>query len=141
MTEQGFLNLRAESAEDIAPLSAVVQDMALMAGDVGFDPKSRRVLILGNRFRWEAPDPPTRMRSMLRIEFVDRAQRKDWPALGEEVFSLLAIEAEEEADGRGVLTLLFSGGPSLRLEVEVIDMTLTDVAGPWEAVRRPEHPA
>ncbi|MFN7176136.1 MAG: DUF2948 family protein, partial [Thermaurantiacus sp.] len=111
------------------------------AGDVGFDPKARRVLVLGNRFRWEAPDPPMRMRSMVRFEFIDRAQRKDWPLLGDEVFSLLAIEAEERAGGRAGLTLVFSGGPTLRLEAEVIDVTLVDLAGPWEASSTPRHEA
>jgi hypothetical protein len=141
MTEARFLSLRAESADDLQPLSALVQDMALMAGDVGYDARARRLLILGNRFRWEAPDPPTRMRAMLRFEFVDRVQRRLWPVLGEEVFSLLAIEAEEAADGRAILTLAFSGGPTLRLETEVIDVTLVDLAGPWEAVATPRHEA
>jgi hypothetical protein len=139
VTEPKFLHLRAESLEDVPPLSAVLQDMALMAGDIGYDPKARRVLILGNRFRWEAPEAPERMRSMVRIEFVNRAQRRDWPALGEEVFSLLAMEAEERADGAAVLHLSFSGGPSLRVEAEVIDVTLVDLAGPWQASRMPEH--
>lgn len=146
MTDRGeetsarFLHLRAESAEDLPPLSALVQDMAMKAGDIGYDARARRILILGNRFRWEAPDPPTRMRAMLRIEFVDRAQRRDWPGLAEEVFSLLAIEAEPQPDGRAVLVLSFSGGPTLRLEVEVIDVTLVDLAGPWAAIATPRHP-
>ncbi len=139
MTEARFLNLRAESAEDVPPLSALVQDMALMAGDVGYDRRARRLILLGNRFRWEAPDPPTRVRAMLRFEFVDRAQRRDWPALGEEVFSLLAIEAGEGAGGRATFTLFFSGGPTLRLEAEVVDVTLVDLAGPWAAAATPRH--
>jgi hypothetical protein len=141
MTEARFLNLRAESAEDLPPLSALVQDMALMAGDVGYDARARRLVIIGNRFRWEAPDPPTRVRSLLRFEFIDRAQRRMWPALGEEVFSLLAIEAEETEGGRAFLTLAFSGGPTLRLEAEVIDVTLVDLAGPWDAAATPRHEA
>ena len=134
-----LLCLRAETGGDLLPLSALVQDMVLMAGEVGYDARARRILLLGNRFRWEAPEPPMRVRSLLRIEFVDRARRRNWPALGTEVFSLLALSAEE-APGGALLTLSFSGGPTLRLEVEVIDVTLVDLAGPWPARRAPAHP-
>ena len=49
-----LLLLRAEDAEDLKILSACVQDMAVKAMDVAWEPKRRRLVLLGNRYRWEA---------------------------------------------------------------------------------------
>lgn len=133
MTER--LHLRAEDEGDIAALSALVQDMAVKAADIGRDSVARRVLLIGNRYRWEAK-PPTRIRSTLRFDHVEQVQRSGWPAAADTVLALLAVVAEAD----GWLRISFSGGAALRLKSEVIDISLDDISGPWGAKRQPHHP-
>ena len=135
MTEA--LHIRGESADDVPEISALVQDMAVKAGELAWLPAQRRLALVGNRFRWEAKDA-TRVRSALRIDHVRSAQRLHWPPDGALVLALLAIETAIEAEGER-LTLIFSGGAALRLEAEVIDISLDDISGPWGASSRPKH--
>ena len=131
MTER--LHIRAEDASDIAALSALVQDMAVKAHDIGRDATARRLLLVGNRYRWEATTP-TRIRSTLRFDHVEQVQRSGWPA-ADSVLALLAIVA----DADGWLGLCFSGGAAISLKAEVIDISLDDVSGPWGAKSQPRH--
>lgn len=127
------LHIRAEGAEDLPALSALVQDMAVKAGEMAWLPAQRRLALVGNRFRWEAK-ATTRVRAALRFDHVRRVQRLNWPPDGATVLALLAIRAEGEQ-----LTIAFSGGAALRLEAEVIDISLDDISGPWGAKSRPKH--
>lgn len=137
-----LLLLRAEDGDDLKILSACVQDMAATAGDVVWEPKHRRLVILGNRFRWETAiadkSPPTRVRSALRFDHVDAVQRRGWPPLSEIMLSLLSVREESDEEGRFIL-IDFSGFSSLRLKAESIDVTLEDITGPWGARSRPRH--
>lgn len=132
MTE--LLLLRAEDAEDLRILSACVQDMAVKPVDVGWLPRHRRLVLIGNRYRWEAK-APTRVRSALRFDGVLRVERREWPEEGHAVLPLLAVTAEEDS----ILLLRFGGGTALRLHVEAVDITLEDLSGPWGAVQQPDH--
>ncbi len=135
MTE--LLLLRAEDEEDLRILSACVQDMTVKPGDIGWSPLHRRLVLVGNRLRWEAVSegkPPTRVRCALRFEFIDRVQRREWPDEREMVLPLMTVEFAD-----GALLLAFGGGTALRLEAEVIDITLEDMSGPWGAISLPEH--
>ncbi len=131
MTE--LLLLRAEDADDLKILSACVQDMAVKPVDVAWIPRQRRVVLLGNRYRWEAK-APTRIRSALRFEGVVRVERREWPEEPHAVLPLLAVTAEDRA-----VLLSFGGGTALRLHVEALDATLEDLSGPWGAVATPRH--
>jgi hypothetical protein len=57
------------------------------------------------------------------------------------VVSLLAIEFAPRGgeDPGGTVTLVFSGGGAIKLEVECIAAGLTDVSGEWAARGRPVH--
>ena len=146
MTE--LLLLRAEEPDDLILLSACTQDMAILARDIVWQPKQRRLLLMGNRFRWEnaALGPrqggsTTRVRSVLRFDYVLSVQRRDWPAAADAVLPLLAITFEDGEDGADELILSFGGGAALRLRQEVLDMTLEDVSGPWASSAIPDHDA
>lgn len=93
----GLLLLRAEDADDLAPVSACVQDMVVKAGEVGWWPGQRRLLILGNRFRWrrvQGGEPPTWVCAALRFEHVTHVARREWPDEAHAVLPLLAITAQ-----------------------------------------------
>ncbi len=149
MTE--LLLLRAETPDDLILVSACTQDMAVIAADVAWAPRQRRLVLVGNRFRWEdaARGPKkggnaTRVRSALRFDHVLAVQRRNWPTAADAVLPLLSItfdDEEEAAAGKDEVSLLlsFGGGAALRLRQEVLDATLEDLSGPWGAAAIPDH--
>jgi hypothetical protein len=136
-----LLHLLATEADEIATVSALVQDMTVKAGEAGYAPRQHRLVLLGNRFRWEAPEPPTRVRAALRFEHVLKVERREWPDEPHAVLPLLAITVEpgDGPDGLPRLILGFGGGAALRLTVDSIDLLLEDIAGPWGASAVPDH--
>mgnify|MGYP000053032515 CR=1 FL=1 len=132
-----MLHLRAEDEADLPALSALVQDFVVRAGDIGFDRRARRLLLLGNRFCWEARTP-ARARTALLLSSLLKLERRTWPASPAATLELLAIEAEP-AGSDWTLTLAFAGGPALRATAECIDVLLDDLAPPWPTPRVPGH--
>jgi hypothetical protein len=148
-----LLLLRAESPDDLILVSACTQDMALLAADIAWQPRRQRLVLVGNRFRWEdaARGPKkggsaTRIRSALRFDHVSAVQRRNWPAAPDAVLPLLSITFDDEpdaprrADDPSVTLLLsFGGGAALRLRQDALDATLEDLSGPWGAAAIPDH--
>ena len=139
------INLVARGVEDLAVLSALVQDAVLTAGDMRYVKSKRRFALLINRFRWEdgAARAAERVRSLLVFDDVTVVQgqgvdRKD-PDL---VLSLLSLDFAPGDDGQGVVTLTFAGDGALALAVEALDVSLQDVTRPYLAPSRltPQHP-
>ena len=123
-------------------LSACVQDMAVIARDIVWMPRRRQLILLGNRFRWEAANlgpkkggAATRIRSALKFDYVTSVQRRDWPLSPDAVLPLLSITFEDDDE----LILSFGGGSALRLRQEVLDITLEDMSGPWRSSAIPDH--
>src|SRR5213079_3395622 len=50
----GPLRLRAEDAEDLAVISACLQDALVSVRDLAYDREGRTFVLVANRFRWEA---------------------------------------------------------------------------------------
>jgi hypothetical protein len=139
MAEARALQLLAEDQDDLAVVSAALQDAVAKVGDIVFEPRSRRLTISFNRYRWEAGGRQ-RVRSALQIGGVMQVQarkiRRDRP---EAVIELLAISFEPGEAPGGVMSLSFSGGGDLRAEVECVDAVLADVSEPWPTPRTPSH--
>lgn len=133
--------LAAQDSEDLEVISARLQDAVAQVKDLAYLPKSRRFAALFNRFRWEAKDD-TRIRCGLVFEGVTGVQasgiRRDAPAA---VVSLLAIRFTPRGgdDPGGAVEMVFSGGGALRLEVECLDVVLSDSGAPYAALGRPAH--
>ncbi len=49
------------------------------------------------------------------------------------------MEYNETDAPAGTITLTFSGGAALRLEVECLECELADLGPTWTAAARPEH--
>ena len=137
------LKLMAEDEEDLAILSAHLQDAVMRIGDIAYLPKSRRFAAFLNRFCWEGCPEGTvgeRIRSGLHFDNVLKVQsqnvKRDNP---DAVVELLALRFLPKSDGAGSVELLLAGGGSIRLEVEAIDATLRDISEAWPARARPEH--
>jgi hypothetical protein len=144
--------LAALDADDLAVVSAHVQDAVVRVGDLVFAPAERRFALMMNRYAWEAADakgargPGERRRAALQFDRVLAVStcriRRDVP---DAVLSLLAVTFEPAADPAqvpsGAVVLNFAGGGGVRLEVECIEARLADLGAAWEARARPEHEA
>jgi hypothetical protein len=135
------LKLRAEDDEDLAVISAILQDALVTVGEMAYLPDDKRFVLIANRFRWE-PDITgerqdfERILSGLRIDGVCAVQRRDISLRDKDgILALLAIQAQDNA-----LYLHFAGGGSIRLEIERILCHLDDLGEPWPTRWRPRHP-
>jgi hypothetical protein len=139
----GGLKLVAEDADDLAIISAAVQDAVLKVGDIGYEPARHRVTIALNRFRWEsaARGAGERVRAGLQIAGVLRVQSSRFRrAPGDLVAQLLSVRfAPAGEPPGGDIHLAFAGGGELRLAVECVDVVLADISRPWRARARPDH--
>lgn len=145
------LRLLAADADDLSVVATLVQDAIFPMSEMKWDPAQRSFALLLNRFRWEdAPAAERRGRAFERVQSVlsfsdvthvasqgiDRSER-------DLVLSLLSISFEPgdvAPAGRIVLTL--AGDGAVALDVECIDVLLTDVTRPYAAPsgKAPHHP-
>ena len=130
--------------EDLEVVSTHLQDAVVKASDVLWRPAEKRVVVALNRFDWEAAqsDEPgyRRRRAALRFERVLSCKCRSLNAAGEDdVLNLLAVEYAETQAPSGVVTLIFSGGGALRLEVECLEAELADLGPIWTTAARPVH--
>lgn len=139
MAEPAPLQLLAEDQDDLAVISAALQDAVAKIGDISYEARARRLTIAFNRFRWEAGGRQ-RVRSALQIGGVlalqARGIRRD---RRDAVVELLAIGFQPGEPPGGTLTLSFAGGGDLRADVECLDAVLADVSRPWPTPRAPTH--
>lgn len=148
MTEQPLLKLRAEDAEDLAVVSACLQDSVIAIRETTFLPGERRFVFVANRFRWEDSDRERPVEGTAIYERVhcgvcfDAVTAVRQQGLAQrrkgQIVSLLAIEQGEE--GEGTIDLVFSASIVIRLEVERILCHVEDLDEPWPTQWRPSHP-
>ncbi len=130
--------------EDLEVMSAHVQDAIVKVADVIWRPQEKRLVVGLNRFDWEGaqdlhPDY-RRRRSALRFERVLSCKCKSVDPAGKEaVLNLLAVEFDETDAPAGAVTLIFSAGKALRLEVECLEAELADLGPTWAVAGCPEH--
>ena len=144
------LRLRALDADDLAVISALVQDAVLSMGEVRWQTQKRRLALLLNRFRWEdlpraecSGRPFERVQSVLAIEDVTRvATRGVDRADRDTILSILAIAFEPGEDGSGRVHLTLAGDGAIAADVEALEVILQDVTRPYIAPSktRPSHP-
>lgn len=146
------LKLIALDAEDLAVLSAHLQDAVLRVGDIAYLKSEKRFAAIANRFDWgqavstaAKKNAFTRRRTGLRFERVLDAKISQIDLKSKDtVLSLLSIEFKpaNEAEGPdGHITLNFSGGGAIRLGVECIEAELSDLGAAWTTRRQPKHAA
>jgi len=136
------IRLAAQDADDLAVISAALQDAVAQLGDFTLDRRTRRFTAVFNRFRWEDGQARQawRTRSALDVSGVlhvrSKRLKQDEPSA---IVSLLSLTFEEGDVPGGEICFAFSGGGELRIDVECIDALLVDIAEPWPAKGRPKH--
>jgi hypothetical protein len=130
--------------DDMEVISAHVQDALVKVADILWRPQEKRLVIALNRFDWlsaQSSRPKLRRcRSVLRFDRVITCKcRSVNPVAKDAILNLLAIEFQEADAPAGIVTLTFSGGGVLRLEVECLESELADLGPSWPAAVRPIH--
>lgn len=145
------LKLIALDAEDLGVISAHLQDSVLRVGDLVYLRKERRFATVLNRFNWAQTAESgsggrrghERRRAGLRFERVRGAKLQGIDLKDKEaVLSLLAIGFQPAGpdDAAGHVTLVFSGGAAILLEVECVEVELKDLGAAWRTKTKPDHP-
>ncbi len=151
------LKLIALDADDLAVVSAHLQDAVIRLGDMAFQRAHKRFACVLNRFDWvgaiknathnesgtPSGDTLQRRRSGLRFERVTGVRVKGIEqSATDTVLSLLALSftPDDGSGPGGVMTLQFSGNATIELDVECIEIELKDLGAAWAARARPEHP-
>ncbi len=141
------LRLIALDAEDLAVLSAHLQDAVVKTGDMTWLPGQNRFALVLNRFAWEAVEKGfrrkksyQRRRTGLHFDRVVRVMSSGIEQAGKDiVLSLLAVQFQETEHPAGEIHLIFSGGATVRLMVECLEAQLSDLGPAWSADHAPRH--
>ena len=123
------LKLIALDADDLAVISAHVQDARVQASDILWRQDERRLVIGMSRLDWEqtlsGETSPRRLIAALRFDRVLSCKSRNIAsATG---LKLVGIEFHPADTPSGSALLLFSHGGALRLDVECLECELTDL--------------
>ncbi|MBL3565104.1 DUF2948 family protein [Rhodovulum sulfidophilum] len=143
------LHLMAVTEADLEVISTLAQDAVLPATEMRWDRPRRRFAALVNRFRWEDRDaaerrgrPFERVQAVLTVEDVTHVASQGIDRTDRDlVLSLLSVSFEPGADGTGRVVLTLAGDGAVALDVECLEVTLTDVTRPYAAPsgKAPRH--
>ena len=126
------LKLIALDADDLAVISAHVQDARVQASDIVWRQDEMRLVVGMNRLDWEQTlsggTAPRRLIAALRFDRVlaCKSRNIDLDAL-DAMLELVGIEFHPGEAPGGSAILLFSHGGALRLDVECLECELTDL--------------
>ena len=130
MTAQ--LKLMALDADDLAVISAHVQDARVQASDIIWRQGEKRLVIGMNRLDWEqtlsGETSPRRLIAALRFDRVLSCKSRNIDLEAPEAaLELLGIEFHPGVAPGGSAILMFSQGGALRLDLECLECELTDL--------------
>lgn len=155
------LKLVALDKDDIEVISAHVQDSLVKIADILWRPSEHRFVIALNRFDWMSaaeianttkmsgkvsgtaaaikPDY-RRCRTALRFERVLACKCRNLDQTAKDAqLNLLAVEFAETDPPAGIVSLIFSGGGVIRLDVECLEVELADLGEVSAAAICPDH--
>ena len=126
------LKLIALDADDLAVISAHVQDARVQASDIVWRQDEKRLVVGIDRLDWEQTlsggTEPRRSIAALRFDRVLACKSRNIDlAQPRAVLELVGIEFHPGEAPGGSALLLFSHGEALRLDVECLECELTDL--------------
>ena len=135
-----MLHLTAQDAEDLIVISAQMQDAVLKYGDLNFNAKRHRLAFVANRFAWDDAKQKQRRRTGVHFDHVKAVQKLGFKNLSAEtILSLLTISFVPKDELSGQVILTFSAGHQLRLDVECLDVAMSDLGPAWSTEVMPSH--
>jgi hypothetical protein len=138
-----LLRLVALDGEDLAVLSANLQDALVKIGDMAYFPATKRFVIVAARFDWlraASQGAMERCRAGLHFERVLKVARMGFDQHNADlILNLLSVTFNEADSPAGEVTLTFSGGAAIRLDVECLEAQMRDIGPRWKAKGQPGH--
>jgi hypothetical protein len=139
------LKLLATSDRDLRVMAAHLQDSIVLPKDIANLKKNRIFFIQLNRFMWEDIEKGVfrknkRIRTILKFDNVIHIVSKNINIKDNKNFlEFLTIENTLMPDKSHEIKLIFSGDAIIKINAEVIDVTLDDQGSPWESKTAPKH--
>ena len=149
------LKLVALDKDDIEVISAHVQDSLVTVAEILWRPSDHRFVMALNRFDWMSATELTkgamaagtvarpgyrRCRTALRFERVLACKCRNLDQTAKDAqLNLLAVEFVETNSPAGIVSLIFSGGGVIRLDVECLEAELADLGEVSVAAVCPDH--
>src|SRR3954447_8446634 len=127
------LKLIALDSEDLAVISAHVQDARVRTADIVWRQAEKRLVIGMSRLDWEQTlsggTTPSRLIAALRFDRVLACKSRNIDLQAPEpMLELLGIEFHPGEAPGGSAVLMFAQGGALRLDVECLECELADLA-------------
>jgi hypothetical protein len=123
--------LIALDADDLAVISAHVQDARVQTGDIIWRQSEKRLVVGMNRLDWEqtlgGAAEPRRLIAALRFDRVLSCKSRNIDLDAETALELLGIEFHPGEPPGGSAVLMFSHGGALRLDIECLECELADL--------------
>tara|TARA_Y100000996_G_C22230959_1_gene523616 strand:- start:87 stop:530 length:444 start_codon:yes stop_codon:yes gene_type:complete len=144
MTEKN-LKLIAKTIEDLKIISAHLQDAIVSTANIANLKKNKIFLMQLNRFMWEDVEKGVfrknkRIMCVVKIDNIISVSSKNINQDNKERFlDFLAIETEEMPDKTYEMKIIFSGDSVIKVNAEVIEVTLDDQGTPWDTKTKPKH--
>ena len=139
------LKLIARTDEDLKVISAHLQDSIVSMENIASLKKNKIFLMQLSRFMWEDVEKGVfrknkRIRTILKFENVIEVNSKNISQKKINKFlDFLAIESNHLPNGNYEMKLICSGGSTIRIVSEVIEVTLDDQGEPWDTKNKPKH--
>ena len=143
--EKNNLTLIGKNEEDLKIISAYLQDSVVIIKDIVFLKKNRTFIMILNRFMWEDVEKGVfrqnkRVRCALKFEEVTKVQSKNINQKNKnKPLEYLAIKSSLISDNIFKIKIFFSGGGIITIISEVIEVTMSDLAKPWNVKYFPAH--
>jgi len=145
MGDTPAIKIAALDEEDLAVISAHLQDAVLPVGDLRWMKNTAKLSIVANRYVHFGNKGGVGERRLCGVQ-ISRVRRvsarniimNDKTA----IVSLLAMTFITGAEApEGIIELSFAGGGAVRIEVECIEVAMADLSETWPARARPDHDA
>ena len=126
------LKLIALDADDLAVISAHVQDARVQTADIIWRQGEKRLVVGMSRLDWEqtlaGETAPRRLIAALRFDRVLACKARNIDVeTPEAAFELVGIEFHPTDPPGGSVVLMFASGGALRLDVECLECELADL--------------
>ena len=133
------LRLGVLDPEDLAVVSAHLQDAEATVADMTFLPGPARFVLVVSRFDWPLASRGrfARCRTGLHFERVLQVARSGLPSAPDQPLHLLAISFTPDDPPSGRVLLTFVGGAQIRLVVECLEAEMRDIGPRWSVPSRP----
>lgn len=133
------LKLHVLDADDLAVVSAHLQDATLAVADTAFLPREQRFALVVDRLDRTCTEPQRRPAGVHfeRVRGVRQTRVQAAPAATP--LNLLSIQFEPTDTPSGHVLLHFSGGAAIRLEVECLEGAMADLGPGRPCGAAPDH--